>query len=190
MIKFTIVKDRVVLDPNIVLFKELKDLYDQPNGDKYLQVIYYTHSTDPENPFRDLDAKVLEENILRIVFNKATWEELNMSDDLKQKFKAAEDTFLYYNTTSETRLLKSINKKLDEISTMLDDTIPAIEQFTTATGEIKFNSNMTIMLNTFSKIEVIMKSKTLLTEAIAKSEGVSKVKRGGTTSFRERGLLK
>jgi hypothetical protein len=190
MIKFTIVKDRVVLDPNIVLFKELKELYDQPDGEKFLKVIYYTHSTDTENPFKDLDARVLEENILRIVFNKSTWDELTMSDELREKFKAAEDIFLYYNTTAETRLLKSINKKLDEISVMLDDTTPTIEEFTTTNGEIKFNSNMTIMLNTFSKIEVIMKSKTILTEAIAKSDGVSKIKGGGTTSFRERGLLK
>ena len=67
MIKFTIVGGKLVLDPNIVLFKVLQALYDVQDGPKYLQVIYYTHSTDPENPFKDLDSRVAEENI--ITFN-------------------------------------------------------------------------------------------------------------------------
>lgn len=102
MIKFTIVKDKVVLDPNIVLFKELKELYDQPDGEKFLKMIYYLHSTDAENPFRDLDARVLEENIMRIVFNKPSWEELKVSPEMERIVKKAEDLFIYYNTTSET----------------------------------------------------------------------------------------
>jgi hypothetical protein len=31
-----------------------------------------------------------------------------------------------YNSTPEIRMLKSIDKKIDEISTMLDDNIPII----------------------------------------------------------------
>ena len=190
MIKFTIVKDKVVLDPNIVLFKELKELYDQPDGEKFLKMIYYLHSTDVENPFRDLDARVLEENIMRIVFNKPSWEELKVSPEMERIVKKAEDLFIYYNTTSETRMLKSLNRKMDEISAMLDDNTPTIETFTTKDGEIKYNSNLPIMLNAFSKLEVIMKNKTMLTESIAKSESVTKVRGGGKTSFREMGLLK
>jgi hypothetical protein len=43
-------------------------------------------------------------------------------------------------------MLKSIDKK-DEISTMLDDNIPIIEE--SNSGETKFNSNLPIMLNAF-----------------------------------------
>jgi hypothetical protein len=65
-------------------------------------------------------------------------------------------------------MLKSIDKKIDEISTMLDDNIPIIEESVTNSGETKFNSNLPIMLNAFAKLETIMKSKVLLQSAIAK----------------------
>jgi hypothetical protein len=64
MIRFTITSGKLVL--NIVLFKDLQDLFNCADGPKFLQVIYYTHSTEPDNP--GLDARVLEENILRAVF--------------------------------------------------------------------------------------------------------------------------
>jgi hypothetical protein len=102
-------------------------------------VIYYTHSTEPDNPFTGLDARVLEENILRAVFNKSTWKELKVPKATEDKFKLATDLFLMYNSTPEIRMLKSI-KKIDEISTMLDDNIPIIEELTNS-GETKFNSN-------------------------------------------------
>jgi hypothetical protein len=55
-----------------------------------------------------------------------------------------------YNSTPEIRMLKSIDKKIDEISTMLDDNIPIIEESVTNSGETKFNSNLPIMLNAFA----------------------------------------
>jgi hypothetical protein len=72
-----------------------------------------------------------------------------------------------YNSTPEIRMLKSIDKKIDEISTMLDDNIPIIEESVTNSGETKFNSNLPIMLNAFAK-ETIMKSKVLLQSALPK----------------------
>jgi hypothetical protein len=109
MIRFTITSGKLVLDPNIVLFKDLQDLFNCA-GPKFLQVIYYTHSTEPDNPFTGLDARVLEENILRAVFNKSTWKELKVPKATEDKFKLATDLFLMYNTP-EIRMLKSIDKK-------------------------------------------------------------------------------
>jgi hypothetical protein len=53
-----------------------------------------------------------------------------------------------YNSTPEIRMLKSIDKKIDEISTMLDDNIPIIEE-SVIQEKTKFNSNLPIMLNAF-----------------------------------------
>jgi hypothetical protein len=122
----------------------LQDLFNCADGPKFLQVIYYTHSTEPDNPFTGLDARVLEENI-RAVFNKSTWKELKVPKATEDKFKLATDLFLMYNSTPEIRMLKSIDKKIDEISTMLDDNIPIIEESVTNSGETKFNSNLPIM---------------------------------------------
>jgi hypothetical protein len=57
VIRFTITSGKLVLDPNIVLFKDLQDLFNCADGPKFLQVIYYTHSTEPDNPFTGLDAE-------------------------------------------------------------------------------------------------------------------------------------
>jgi hypothetical protein len=72
---------------------------------------------------------------------------------------------------------------------MLDENVPTIEQSVSPNGEVKFNSNLTIMLSAFSKIETIMKSKTLLQSTIAKSEGAGRARADASTSFRERGVL-
>jgi hypothetical protein len=44
----------------------------------FLQVIYYTHSTEQITP--GLDDRVLEENILRAVFNKKLLERVESHD--------------------------------------------------------------------------------------------------------------
>jgi hypothetical protein len=125
MIRFTITSGKLVLDPNIVLFKDLQDLFNCADGPKFLQVIYYTHSTEPDNPFTGLDAKYWK-RISCGRFNKSTWKELKVPKATEDKFKLATDLFLMYNSTPEIRMLKSIDKKIDEIST-IDDNIPIIE---------------------------------------------------------------
>jgi len=189
MLKFTIVKDKVVLDPNIVLFKELHDLFKTKRGPKLLQAIYYRHSREADNPFRDIDQKIVEENILQTVFNKGSWAEVKLSPTEDALYAKAEELFLKHNFTPESRLERSLNKKMDQISELLDDTIPVIEESVTKGGEVKFSSNMTIMMNMFSKIEVLMKNKGLLQNAILKQGAKGRMRGGGTTSFRESGTL-
>jgi len=189
MIRFTIAGGKLVLDPNIVLFQELQDLYNVPDGQKFLQVIYYTHSSENDNPFRDLDARVLEENIMRAVFQKGSWKEIKISKDIEKKFDLATALFIKYNSTPEIRMLKSIDRKIDEISTMLDNNTPIIEESVTSSGETKFNSNLPIMLNAFAKLETIMKSKGMLQNSIIKASGEGRNKGNTSTSFRERGAI-
>jgi len=190
MLKFTISKGKLVLDPNIVLFKELHDLYKEKDGQKYLQLIYYMYSRDPDNPFRDMSKLALDENVLRTVFNQSSWDDIKMTPKISDRYELAKDLFIKYNTTTESRLETSMDKKLDEIAILLDDTEPVIDQATVPSGETKFNTNLTIILNLFSKIDGIMKSKGILQNAILKNESVGKIRGGGTTSFREMGVLK
>lgn len=190
MIKFTIAGGKLVLDPNIVLFEELNSLYKSRNGEKYLQVIYYRHSKDNDNPFKDLDKRVVDKNIYQTVFKKDSWQALKVPKETEAKFRVAESLFIKYNATAESRLLESLDRKFDQISTLLDDTTPSIEESTLASGKIEFTSNLTIILNLFTKIETIMKSKKLLTDTIMKQGGIGRLKGGGTSSLREKGLLK
>jgi len=188
MLKFTILKGRILLDPNIVLLEDLNNLYLEKRGEKLLQVIYYLNSRDIANPFRDLDQITLMENILMSVFKVKNFKSLKLSKKEQELYTKAEKIFIKFNSTSESRLERSINKKLDEISELLDDTTPVIEESTTSSGETKFSSNLTIILNLFTKIETIMKSKTVLQNIIMKQENKGRVKGGGTTSFREMGI--
>lgn len=191
MLEFTLADGEIVLSKEIVLFDELKEVYDLPSGPKLLQAIYYTHSRDQKNnPFRDLNPQVKESNIFMAVFKKKGLKELKLSAKVLKMYKAAEDVFVAYNATAEGRLNASIDKKLDEISTMLDSTVPTIEESITKNGEVKYNSNLSIILNMFSKIEVIMKAKGTLETAIMKNESRGKIRGGGKSSFREMGIFK
>ena len=87
-------------------------------------------------------------------------------------------------------MMRTINKKLDEISRMLDNTVPAIEESVTKNGEVKYNSNLGIILNMFTKVETVMKAKDKLQDSIRKRENAGRIRGGGKSSFREKGLIK
>jgi hypothetical protein len=91
MIRFTITSGKLVLDPNIVLFKDLQVylivLTEVPSGD----LLHPFNRT--RQPFTGLDAGVLEENILRAVFNKSTWKKLKVPKSTEDKFKLATELF-------------------------------------------------------------------------------------------------
>jgi hypothetical protein len=64
----------------------------------------------------------------RISCGRCLTKALGSSKFLRQlKINFGYRLFLMYNSTPEIRMLKSIDKKIDEISTMLDDNIPIIE---------------------------------------------------------------
>jgi len=174
MIKFTLHKGEVVLDTSIVLFDDLKAVYDMPRGNQFLQVIFYRHSREPDNPFRDISAMVLEENIVRVVFRKGTWKEVGITKKEAALFEKAEKIFIEYTTTPEARLERSLNKKLDEISFMLDNEVPKIEKTLTKSNKIEYSTNMTIILNLFTKIETILKGKSILNNVILKNQALTR----------------
>lgn len=191
MLEFTLAEGEIVLSKEIVLFDELRAVYELPDGGKLLQTIYFMHSRDKKsNPFRDLDTAVRESNVFMAVFKKKGIKELKLPTKTLKLYEVAEETFLKFNSTAESRLNASIDKKLDEISTMLDDTVPTIEESVTKSGEVKYNSNLNIILNMFSKIDVIMKAKHTLETSIMKNESRGTLRGGGKSSFREMGIFK
>ena len=191
MLEFTLAGGKIVLSKEIVLFEELHTLYKLPEGPKLLESIYYMYSRDLKgNPFRDISESVKESNVFMAVFKKENLKSLKLSKGTLKLYEAATDIFLKYNATAEGRLSASIDKKLDEISIMLDSTVPTIEESLTKSGETKYNSNLGIILNMFSKIDTIMKAKSTLETAILKNESKGRLRGGGKSSFREMGIFK
>jgi hypothetical protein len=183
-------KDKIILSPEITLIEELKDLYNTKDGNSLLQTIYYMHSRDMDNPFRDMDYAVKEENVFMAIVKKKSLKELKLDKKTFELYRKAENRFLEMNQTAESRLSEAIDRKLDEISRLLNDTIPAIEESVTKSGEVKFTSNLNIILNLFSKIDIIMKARGTLETAILKNESKGRLRGGGSSSFRERGIFK
>jgi hypothetical protein len=98
MIRFTITSGKLVLDLTLFCSRDLQVylivLTDQvPSGD----LLHPFNRT--RQPFTGLDARVLEENILRAVFNKSTWKRLKVPKSTEDKFKLATELFLMYNST-------------------------------------------------------------------------------------------
>lgn len=190
MISFTLSKGEIVLSPEIVLFGELNNLYKMKDkGEKLLRTVYYMHSTEEKNPFSSIDEFVKEESVFMAVFKVKSLEDLKLSKKEMAIYTAAADLYERFIHTPESRMNRSIDKKLDEISRMLDETVPTIEETVTKTGEVKFNSNLTIILSMFTKVEQIMKAKSTLQSVIAKQGIKGKRRGGGKSSFLEKGLL-
>lgn len=190
MLEFTLSEGKIVLSKEIVLFKELETVYNLKDGEKLLLSISYMHSRSMQNPFRDLDFRVKETNVFMAVFKVKNFEALKLSKVNIKKYKEAEEVFKFYNTTAEGRMSASINRKFDELAILMDETVPTIEESVTKSGEVKYNSNLTIILNLFSKLDVIMKARSTLETAILKNESAGRLRGGGRSSFRESGTFK
>jgi hypothetical protein len=191
MLKFTVLDDKVCVDPNIKLIEEFDNILLYGKKKKNLELsnrmliyVFYCCDLSEDNPMRDIDFRMKPEQAMSRAFRNEkssfTKEEQNLID-------AAIDAYNFFNETSAERAILAIDKKIDEARTTLEGAqVEIIRNTNENTGVTTFASNENIIGNLAKQIGEMMTLKIQLTNAAKKLENTGRVRGGKGSSLIER----
>ena len=180
MLYFNQENGRAVLDAtHLLLIPEFRRLQRKLTPEMTSRVFTFIHAiakVDPKAPFFTAD----DAEIVALAKRNYFTEEYPYPNEVQDKITAALNAYLKAYETPEARVLKLFNSKIDQLSTMIKDTTPKIEENTNpTTGAITFSSNVDILTKAMEKIDSLMVTKSKL-EAKLRNESDGKgVVRGG-----------
>lgn len=196
MLRFTLINDKVVLDPNIILIQEFKNILDYYKAKKkpeaafdMLLFVFYCCDLTEANFLRDTDHRLKKSQAARRVYNKDE-KELNFSAEEQQLLDSAIDAYNFFNETALERATLAFDKKIDEIRSLMDEITPNSTSLEDADGQIiKYVSNAGD-IEKFSKLLsdlAVYKLKSL--ETAKKIENTGRVRGNKGSSLIERGAF-
>ncbi len=210
MLKLTIQNGKVVVDPTLLMVKELTDIieYGQSKknedlGNRMLLYVFYCCDLTDQNPLRDIDYRMKEDQAnVRAFKKKKTF--LGKEEKL---IGAAMDAYNFMNETSLERAGLSYDKKIDEIRTLLDNITPEVhatvethmcEACSDITGEpaadvteiIGYVSNDKIIANFSKQLNEMATYKLKAMETAKKIENTGRVRGDKGSSLIERGSFR
>lgn len=195
MLRFTLLNSKVVLDPQLVMIEEFTDILsyakskkDEDLGNRMLVYVFYCCDLTEQNPLRDVDYRLKEEQALSRAFivknKKFTKQERTLLD-------AALDAYNFLNENALERATLSYDRKIDEIRTLLDTTTPEIHSVTDQAGDvISYVSNNTIIASFAKQLSDMATFKLKAMETAKKIENTGRVRGDKGSSLIERGAFR
>ena len=206
MLKFTVLNERVLLDPSLVMISEFTDIidYGKKKKDKdlanqLLLYIFFCCDLTDANPMKDIDYRNKEPQARRRAFPNQKGEK--SFTKLEQKLvDAAIDAYNFFNETALERATLSFDHKIDEIRSLLDKTAPEIHAVykpsfcNTCAAETqsidKYVSNNTIISDFSKQLTDLSGYKLRSMETAKKIENTGRVRSGKGSSLIERGVFR
>ena len=184
--------EKIVTDFRFFMFKEFTDIWnkdkskDKLNANRMLYFIFLLCDIGKDNPLKDISSDKKEE--------EAKFRAYRSRDKVfsKEEIDLLEPSIKMYtelNMTAEERLLGSFDKKAEELSKLLEQTLP--ETVTNMeNGVVSFVSNSKIIADALSKLSKIRTNREIIVSSIKKTAISQKVRGDLTLSPLVRGLLK
>jgi superfamily I DNA and RNA helicase len=194
MLKFTLLNEKVCIDPNIKMIDEFNDILlhgkkvkDDNLAFRMLLYVFYCCDLSDDNLMRDVDYRLKPEQAMVRAFQGKKKKFTKVEEAL---IEAAMDAYNFFNETSAERAVLAIDKKIDEARTVLEETDVEIVRNTNAsTGAISFVSNESILNNLAKSIGDLMTLKISISNAAKKLETSGRVRGNKGSSLIERGNL-
>jgi len=195
MLKFTVLNENVCIDPNIAVIEEFnniltygRNMENEELGLRMLLYVFYCCDLSDDNPMRDLDYRMKEEQAMIRAFRKLGKKSFNKRE--RDLIDEAIDAYNFFNETSAERAVLAIDAKIDEARTKLTEMeVEVIRNVNENTGVVSFASNENIMSNLAKQIGEMMTLKVSITNAAKKLENAGRVRGGKGSSLIERGNL-
>lgn len=198
-LKFTLHQGKVLPDPNTELIEEFQDIIqygkkkdDTDLSNRMLLYVFWCCDLTDDNPFRDLDYRLKEEQALNRCLksykgNKKTFTKTEMS-----LIEAAMDAYNFFNENSLERVANAYDRKIDELRSDLDGMRLEIHHVTNPdTGEvIRIVSNEKIIDNIAKQIVDLAGYKLRALEAAKKIENKGRVRGDKGSSLIETGRFR
>ena len=195
MLKFTILQERVILDPKILLTEEFTNILDYwedkgkaEEGFKYLLYVFYCCDLSDENMMRDIDYRLKPEQAYLRVFKGKKKKFTKKEQDLVD---SAMDAYNFFNETSIERAGMTYDQKIDEITEFLSQEKPRLEEVLDEEGMLlRFVSNDKVIGNFAKQISEFTTYKLRAIETAKKIENTGRVRGDKGSSIIERGSFR
>lgn len=192
-LKFTILNNKVLVDPNITLLKEFADIIEYGKSKKdekiafdMLLYIYYCCDLTSDNPFKDVDYRLKEEQAYARIFGKK-----KLLAKEKALIESGMDAYNFFNENALERAGLAYDKKIDEIRSLLDEVVPEVHPVMDESGEIdKYVSNDKIIASFSKQLNEMAVYKLKAMETAKKIENTGRVRGNKGSSLIERGGLR
>jgi len=130
MLRFTINNGKVVIDPSLLMIKEFTDILDYAKekkneelGNQMLLYIFLCCDLTEQNPNRDVDYRMKQEQALSRAFNNKDKKFLKKEEVL---LDAAIDAYNFFNETAIERATLAYDQKIDEIRSLMERLQPEV----------------------------------------------------------------
>jgi seryl-tRNA synthetase len=168
MFRLDFKNDEVILTPEFKLAKEFDNILKKVPKKRANQILLYIFlmcDRSDQNLLRDVEAVFKEEQCLSRAFNSAS---TKFSEDEQALIADAMTAYRIFNDTPEDRLLRSIDLKMEQLSTMLNSTTPEIQRNVSKDNSVSFSSNLKIITDAIKEISNLMATKEKVTANIMK----------------------
>lgn len=184
-------KDELIITYQIKLFDEFADILNEVKpkrkANQLLHYVYLLCDRSDKNPLRDLDSAVKQEQCLYRAFKVR---DVKLSEKEQQLVKAAIQVYKTHNESSKDRIKFSIERKIDQLAKMLDDTTPEIiRNIDPKTGNVNFASNTKIIMDSIKELNNTLSTLDKVEASIMKQKNERQVGNKGKSSMLESGRL-
>ena len=196
MISFTLLKGKLVIDPQMVMIKEFTDILEYGEkkkgelGKRLLLYVFYCCDLTNNNPMKDVDYREKERQAM--VRSLGPIKKTSLNNKEEKLVGAAMDAYNYFNEDALERSAITQQKKIDEVSALLDSTKPFIEKVYEEDGQTldKVVTNQAAIAGFIKQLEMLATGMLRAKETAKKVENVGRVKGNKGSSIIERGTFR
>lgn len=196
MISFTLLKGKLIIDPQLIMIKEFTDIlkYGEKKkdelGKRLLLYVFYCCDLTNGNPMKDVDYREKERQAMVRALGPIKKTEFNAKED--KLVGAAMDAYNYFNEDALERSAITQQKKIDEVAALLDITEPFIEKVYEEDGVTldKVVTNQAAIAGFIKQLEMLATGMLRAKETAKKVENVGRVKGNKGSSMIERGSFR
>lgn len=189
MLKFTMEKHRVVVDPISLVLEPLREIWNADKSktkEEAVKMLTYVHicaQIDENAPFAKADPTEVPSLVKRELYGDYTYKFKGKFDD-----KYMEDAIVKYQLafdTPEQASVRAFDKKIYEINRLIDDTKIEIEKVAVR-GGVDYVSNFPILNKMMQDMTKINAAKESLKNSIMKQNSTGAVRGQRQVSFLEK----
>lgn len=204
MLKFTILSGKVVIDPTLLMVKEFTDILDYAKskedlGNRLLLYIFYCCDLTNQNPMRDVDFRLKEEQAMSRALGPI--KKTSFTKKEEALISAAMDAYNFFNESALERAGLTYDQKIDEIRSLLEKTKPELHAvYETCTCNMcqenvvdiieKYVSNDKIIASFAKQLNDLAIFKLKAMETAKKIENTGRVRGDKGSSLIERGVFR
>lgn len=186
MMIFDSISGKITVKPDTLLIPELREIYendtsfDKAYANKLFVFIHLVSRIDPNAPLFEAKEEELEQLAVQYAFRENT----ELDDELREKIYHAVEAYLKAYEKIEVRLIKTFNKKIDQLESLINKTNPKITENISEKGTT-YTSNVGILNKAMTELDSLMDTRDKLYARLMKDSSGNSKFRGGTKPSRQ-----